>query len=538
MLTFKTAIMKRLPNYIFPLFVILTVSCKKQLDKQPLDQIASTTYWQTQSDAVQAVNQCYTYLTDIDDDCFLSCATDDSYAWSGWPVDVPGVGNGSATSQQGMFNQHWQHSYSAIAAANNVLDNIGRVPTSALADTLRSRYRSEARFIRAYYYQQLIGYYGAVPLIEHVQTPAQFDQPRTSADTVAAFVIAELTAIKDSLPLTYGAADQGRVTKGAALALLARTQLYQGDYTDAAAAAQSVMNLGVYSIDQGGFDNLFSGKNPNSPEVILAGQYLQPTYASGLATWMGGPTLGGWSEVTPTQKLVDDYECTDGQPITTSSLYHPNHPSENRDPRLLMTVMMPDTINVVNGDTINIEAPHSIDGLGQNNASFTGYYYKKYFPNVVNGQYYNNSFNNEILIRYAEVLLTYAEAKIELGQIDQSVYDAINQVRQRTGVGQPAATAVTYPDQASLRVLVRRERHVEFAVEPQRLFDIRRWKIADSVMTGPVYGVLNNFDPSRSDYGKHVQVEIRTFNPTRDYLWAIPENELLLNKALTQNLGW
>lgn len=203
-----------------------------------------------------------------------------------------------------------------------------------------------------------------------------------------------------------------------------------------------------------------------------------------------------------------------------------------------MTVMMPDAVNVVNGDTINIEAPHSIDGLGQNNASFTGYYYKKYFPSVVNGQYYNNSFNNEILIRYAEVLLTYAEARIEEDQIDQSVYDAINQVRQRTGVGQPAATATNYPDQASLRVLVRRERHVEFAIEPQRLSDIRRWRIADSVMSGPVLGVLNNFDPSRSDYGKHVQVEVRSFNAARDYLWAIPQNELLLNTNLSQNPNW
>jgi starch-binding outer membrane protein, SusD/RagB family len=530
--------MKRLPINILAIICLLAVSCSKQLNKQPLDEVASTTYWQTQNDAVQAVNNCYTALTDIDDDIFLSCATDDSYAWSGWPVDVPSVGNGSATSQQGMFDQHWSHSYSAIAAANVVLDNIGNVPASALSDTLRSRYRSEARFIRAYYYQQLIGYYGAVPLIVHVQTPSQFDVSRTSVDSVAAFVVSELTAIADSLPLTYDAADQGRVTRGAALAELARMQLYQGNYTAAATAAQSVMTLGVYSIDQGGFLSLFNGKNPNSPEIILAGQYLQPTYASGLATWMGGPTLGGWSEVTPTEKLVDDYECTDGQPITTSPLYSANTPSKNRDPRLLMTVMMPDAVNVVNGDTINITTPHSIDGLGQNNASFTGYYYKKYIPSVINGQYYDNSFNNEILIRYAEVLLTYAEAKIESNQIDQSVYDAINQVRQRTGVGQPAATTLTYPDQASLRTLVRRERHVEFAVEPQRLFDIRRWQTAATVMPGNVLGVLNNFDPTRSDYGQHVQVEVRAFNPARDYLWAIPENEILLNKNLNQNPNW
>jgi hypothetical protein len=530
--------MKKVFINIFASICLLSVSCTKQLNKQPLDQVASTTYWQTQSDAVQAVNQCYTYLGWIDVDIFLSCATDDSYAWSGWPVDVPAVGNGSATAQQGTFSDYWQHGYQAIAAANNVLDNIGNIPASALADTLRSRYRSEARFIRAYYYQQLIGLFGAVPLIEHIQTPSQFDAPRTSVDSVAAFVVSELNAIVDSLPTAYDAADQGRVTRGAALAELARTELFQGDYADAAIAAQTCMNLGVYSIDQSGFLNLFNGNNPNSPEVILAGQYLEPTVASGLDTWIGGPTLGGWSEVTPTEKLVDDYECTDGQPIATSPLYHPNTPSQNRDPRLLMTVMMPDAVNVVNGDTINIIAPHSIDGLGQNNASFTGYYYKKYIPTVINGQYYDNSFNNEILIRYAEVLLTYAEAKIEANQIDQTVYAAINQVRQRAGVGQPAVTAANYPDQVSLQTLVRRERHVEFAMEPQRLFDIRRWKIADSVMPGVLYGVLNNFDPSRTDYGQHVQVETRVFNPNRDYLWAIPQNELLLNKNLTQNPGW
>ena len=98
--------MKKVFINIFALICLLSVSCTKQLNKQPLDQIASTTYWQTQSDAEQAVNQCYTYLSWIDVDIFLSCATDDSYAWSGWPVDVPAVGNGSATAQQEIGRAH------------------------------------------------------------------------------------------------------------------------------------------------------------------------------------------------------------------------------------------------------------------------------------------------------------------------------------------------------------------------------------------------------------------------------------------------
>src|ERR1700744_3314453 len=111
MLPFKTFTMKRSFINIFIAACILVSSyCTKQLTKQPLDQLASTTYWTTQANAEEAVNQCYTYLSDIDDDIFLSAATDDSYAWSGWPVDVPSVGNGGATAQQGMFQQHRQHS--------------------------------------------------------------------------------------------------------------------------------------------------------------------------------------------------------------------------------------------------------------------------------------------------------------------------------------------------------------------------------------------------------------------------------------------
>ncbi len=257
--------MRRLPIYIAIITGLIFNSCSKQLDKQPLDAIASTTYWQTEADAVQAVNQCYVSLTDIDDDIFLSCATDDSYAWSGWPVDVPSVGNGSATSQQGMFDQHWSHSYTAIASANNVLDNIDKIPSTALDDSTRNRLKGEARFIRAYYYQQLIGYYGDVPLIQHVQKPGQFDVARTPADSVEAFVISELSAIAGSLPTTYDAADQGRVTRGAALAEEARMYLYMGDYTDAITAAQAVINLGVYSIDQHGSHSLFDGSNKSSP---------------------------------------------------------------------------------------------------------------------------------------------------------------------------------------------------------------------------------------------------------------------------------
>jgi len=512
------------------------MGCSKMLDKQPLDAASTTTYWKTEADAEQAVNNCYRSLTDIDNDIFLSSATDDSYAWSGWPLDIAGAANGSATATLGTFDHYWSHSYQAIAAANNVLDNMDKIPASAIDETIRKRLKGEARFIRAYFYQQLTGFYGDVPLITHIQSPSEFDAPKTPKDSVALFVVSEIDDFANDLPLSYDASNLGRVTQGAALALKARVLLYEGKWPEAAAASQAVMNLGIYNIEQGGYLSLFDGTNKSSKEIILAGQYIKDVYASGVTTWVGGPSLGGWSEIAPLQRLVDDYECTDGKTIDQSPLYNASTPYNNRDNRLTLTVAVPGT--VINGTTIDVTAPNSIDGLGKNNASFTGYYFKKYIPADVGANWWSNSYNDEILIRYAEVLLTYAEAKIEANDIDASVYDAINQIRQRTGVNQPAVTPADYATQADLRTLVRRERHVEFAVEPQRLFDIRRWKTAEIVMPGNAYGILNNFDPTRSDYGQHILVESRNFDPARDYLWAIPQNELDLNKNLTQNTSW
>ncbi len=516
------------------LLVAGLAACKKDaLDKQPLDASSGTTYWKNETNAVQAVNNIYRYMGDFTDRIFLSCATDDSYSWSNWPSDVQYAGNGSATSSTGTFGHYWNNFYTMIGAANNVLDNINKV--NGMSPEMKNRLVGESRFLRAYAYQQLIGMYGDVPLVTHVQAVEEFNVPRTPKADVATFIVKELDTIADFLPVTYAAADAGRVTKGAVLALKARTYLYQGDWANAAAAAQAVMNSGTYTIDND-YLSLFNGTNKNSSEIILSGRYLENTYANATATWVGGPTLGGWGQVVPLQSLIDDYECIDGNTREKSPLYDSSKPFENRDPRLKLTVVVPGS--TVNGKNIDVSKPGSIDALGQNNASFTGYYYKKYIPAVIAGTWENNSANDIVLLRYAEVLLTYAEAKIEAGQIDQSVYDAINKVRARNGVNMPAVTAAKASSPAELRTIIRRERHVEFPLEDNRFFDIRRWKIAEQVMTGNAYGILNNFNSSRADFGQHVLVEKRNFNPARDYVWAIPQNEVDLNKALVQNPGW
>ncbi|GGF16347.1 RagB/SusD family nutrient uptake outer membrane protein [Echinicola rosea] len=520
--------------YITALFatLLLATSCSDFLDRQPLDEVSSGNYWATSDDGVKAVNNCYRYLGDSWYRIFLSAATDDSYSWSNWPADVQFVGNGSATSSQSYFSHFWTQHYNTIAAANNVLDNIDEIPS--MDEGLRERLKAEAKVIRAYAYQQLVGYFGDVPLVTYIQPIEEFEVARTPKEEVVDFIVQELEAAGEVLPESYSGEDVGRVTKGAALALEARTLLYAERWEEAAQVAAEVMALN-YAID-GDYLSLFDGTNTNSPEIILAAQYIKNTYPTASATWLGAPSLGGWGQVVPLNSLVETYECTDGLPIGESPLYDSENPFENRDPRLGMTIILPGT--EVNGITIDVTQTGSIDQLGQNNASYSGYYYKKGVPADIEGNWDGNSHNDEVLIRYAEVLMIYAEAKTQMGEIDQSVYDAINAIRSRPGVGMPDVTSATAPSQDALMEVIMRERRVEFALEEHRLFDIRRWEIAEDVMPGTALGIFNDFDESRGDFGEHVRVEERQFDPQRDYLWAIPVNEIEINPNLEQNPNW
>ncbi len=235
------------------LFIIATAcisftACKKDfLDQQPQASVSRDDYWKTQADAINAVSNCYRQLGDVDNRMFISGATDDSYAWSNWPSEVLYVGNGSATPDNNVFGNFWRNFYRMIASCNDVLDNIDRVPN--LADSLRNRLRGEARFVRAYAYQQLIGMYGDVPLITHIQSIDEFKASRTPRSEVATFIANEMDTISNMLPTSYGSSDFGRATKGAALALKARTMLYEGKWQEAATAAKAVIDGNYFTID-------------------------------------------------------------------------------------------------------------------------------------------------------------------------------------------------------------------------------------------------------------------------------------------------
>jgi hypothetical protein len=246
------------------------------------------------------------------------------------------------------------------------------------------------------------------------------------------------------------------------------------------------------------------------------------------------------NNLAPSQELVNAYIMTNGKAITEAgSGYDENNLSANRDPRLTATIVYdkyswlnPDNttqiIYIKPGSTVAPAAnTNEYSTAGQGTA--TGYYWRKYFdPNSVAGF---NSGTNKHLIRYAEVLLDYAEAKQSLGQMTAAIWDkTIKIIRQRAGFID--AGALDFPGTANMTNIIRNERRCEFAMEGLRIDDIRRWKIAETVMNGWLHGA--KYGDISVDNG-YLRVQQRTFNAAKHYLWPVPPSERALNSNLTQN---
>src|SRR5699024_2651294 len=283
-------------------------------------------------------------------------------------------------------------------------------------------------------------------------------------------------------------------------AIRARTALHAERWEEAIISAKAVMDLGIYALHPN-FEELFTYAGESSQEIIFAFQYLrdQETKTHPTPRRFLSRNAQGHSNLIPSQALVDMYTCVDGQEIDKSPLYDPEKPFENRDPRLGFTVVLPgteffgfqfethkDSVQCWNY-SYNTSTPVRIDNQEATNAyaTFSGYCWKKYVD-FEDKDFVANSELNVIQSRYAEVLLIYAEAKIEANDIDQTVYDAINEVRQRPSVEMPLITSGK--TQIELRELVRKERTYELANEGFRMIDLRRWKLAEKMMNSIVYG--------------------------------------------------
>lgn len=525
--------MKLLNCYIILFGTVLLSSCKKELlDTFPNDRLSTDVFWKTENDAKLAVNALY---TDLDSTNIITWDALTDIAHTNQPFHAQAyIELGAYDIATAKVYDEWRIAYRGIQAVNYFLENVSKVPSTNTA--LINQLTGEAKTLRAYQYIKLAGFYGDVPLITKTLSISEAATvSRTPITEVYNFIDKELADAALLLPAGYGAADKGRITKGAALALKARSDLFAGRYQLAADAADQVMKLG-YGLYES-YQRLFSYAAENNKEVILDKQFIKDIYSNNIfITIAPYSQKNSNSNFVPTKALVDAYQTTDGKSITDpTSRFDPYNPYLRRDPRLRFSVFLEG--DVLPSGLVFKPNPNSgtADAIGSTYiASTTGYNIKKY----INTEDYANPANsgiNIILLRYAEVLLTYAEAKIELNQLDQTVYDAINTIRnKRDDVKLPSIAANR--TQAELREIVRQERKVELAFEGLRLFDIRRWRIAETVMNGPVYGItyVNN--------GQLVTVQSaafnRVFDKSRHYLWPIPQKETNLNPNLTQNPNW
>ncbi|HZH73017.1 MAG TPA: RagB/SusD family nutrient uptake outer membrane protein, partial [Mariniphaga sp.] len=444
---------------------------------------------------------------------------------------------GGLNSSNRWIDHFWETSYERIALANNFLEN---VPGIEMDENKKAMMLAEARFWRAYTHFNLGLYFGNVPIVTEVLSIEEANSvTQSSQEQVINFAEQELEAILEHLPVDRPLEEMGRVSRGAALGFLGRIKLYQQEWSEAADVFKRIIDSGVYSIDPR-FREIFWEIGETSPEHILAIQYATDINNSQLQKILRPSSYGGFHQYNVHHRLVDTYLMTDGLPSDESPLYDPENPYDNRDPRLLYTVLIPE-VSTFAGQ-LYVAHPDSTNSLDRVNLyNWTGYTINKYLDE----NYYPGNRDrwggNWTLIRYAEVLLGYLEAMLESGApITQELLDlTINQLRGREAVDMPF---VTETNPSALREIVRRERVTELAMEGVAYYDLLRYGNAAETIRGNYYGMKVTNDPENytllpvNDEGYMFYAE-RNF---RDHntIWPIPQTELDINPNLVQNPGY
>lgn len=423
--------------------------------------------------------------------------------------------DGGANSQQmdnfpvlpnnGLVNALWTGHFGLINKCNNALFQIENNRGIVSTPEQRQLATAEARFLRGYAYFNMVRFFGSVPLFDRLFTDpaAQNNIPQSSPAELYAFIENDLTFAATNLPVQWDRRFVGRITRGAALGMLAKVYLYQGKWALAESTSRQVMNLGVYDLSTP-YNVIFSEAGENSKESVFEVQATATAtittdngiqYASVQGVRGAGIWNYGWGFNSPSEQLANAYEAG--------------------DPRRARTILFTSTATTpgitINGETTPTGLPNPR-------------YNHKVHPSTSFVNQINNRgawWMNVRILRYADVVLMNAEAAIELGG-DANLTVArnnINAVRARARSGNAAILPdITATTQADLRLALRRERRAELGMEHERFFDIVRWGISNQVM---------------QDAGK------TSYSESRDRLLPIPQVQIDLTRGvLKQNPGY
>lgn len=538
----KSLLYKRLT---FVLIFASIFSC--EVERLPETSISDQTFWRSETDLIAATNYLYIFVPGFNNEDVWS---DDAIGLSSNQIS-----DGSRLAPS--TDANYTEPYRLIRAANNIIEKAPLAASNVAAATL-DRYVADARFFRAWGYFSLVQKYGSVPLILKILSDESPEllEPASPREKIFDQIYQDLDFAIAKLPTmaTLGAANYGKISKTAAQAFKARVALFEGTrskfhgYGDpmkhlnlAVEASKAIIDGRQHALYANYFD-LFqmAGEGFANKEniivkpygVSLADRVLTHTYFRG--------TLENGNK-NPTKSLVDSYLMTDGLPITKSPLYKTPVVSTdvftNRDERLSHSVFKKGDPYIFTKKIFDI-SPLVFQK--------TGFCFRK-FSNIDD---WNNqaSFIDRPILRYAEVLLIYAEAKFELTNsiTDADLDISINLLRARGKIAKLTNALVTN-NSLSMRDEIRRERRVELAQEGHRYWDIIRWKTAEIELPKPVlgnfffkaeFGTATTVNLTPDNFILVTPASFRKFNPAKDYLWPMPLNEISLNPNLKQNPGW
>ncbi|GAA4279623.1 RagB/SusD family nutrient uptake outer membrane protein [Gaetbulibacter aestuarii] len=508
---------------IFGVLFAVTSCGKEFIERSSPTEIAENNFWQSEQDAFLALNGVYSALQSkslyggnlngwqgfagfdgLGDNAF------NQYKWEGLGVFM----EGTADPSSGPLNQIWNDSYTGIARVNQVIKNVQTISEDLVDAETKKQLLGQGYFLRGLLYFNLAVYFEDAPLITEPQTLDEAYVPKNTYDEIIAQVREDLKFASANLPEAYPDNLYGYATKGAALGLFARVQLYNKVYDGPDGVldlTQQAMGLG-YSLDPD-YAGLFTPEKEQSPEIVFSVRFLR-----GAAT-QNGETFSGTYQGTPKvdqrpmPNLVNDYYCTDGLPVTTSPLFNPADERDNRDPRAIATIYF-------KGDQYYDNPVKIFPGNGP-----TGYGMRKYIrrgPDAEGNASFGEGSQDFYVIRYADILLMRAEAMAETGDVAGATA-LVDQIRAR--VNMPSVESVEGAvGQQEMIQIVRHERRVELALEGLRFMDLKRWGEIEEGFNRAIADPVGPYNPSYQ--GKKSEV------------FPIPQNEIDVNPNLVQNPAW
>lgn len=484
------------------LLAIMSSGCSNFLEESPQGFFSSSTFYKSQDDALVAITGVYNIASFVNSSnqlwVFGDVASDDAVkgGLAGDQIDVQFIDQFNYLRTNTVLSSVWQYYYEGITRANYLLYY---VPGIAMEATLKARILGEAKFLRAYFYFNLVNIYGEIPLkVLPPFSSLEINIPKSSTADIYKQITTDLVDAAKVLSKTYTGANLGRATKGAAWGLLAKVNLYQQNWSDVLVAIDSLEGSASYKLVSV-YKNNFIKITQNNAESIFEIQHLNaqsPSLGSYLNQYFSPATYNGYYFNTPLQNFVDEFEVTSGT---------------IPDPRLDYTVGRAGN-KWVNGE--NFDPTWSP----------TGYLNRKHSASTKDDPIIGNSGLNYVYLRYADILLMKAEALNELNHVSESIVP-LNLVRKRAresylfdqdlvGFGTVPTNLlpdVTATSQAALRSAIQHERRVELGFEFHRYFDLMR-------------------------YGQQVAegaLGTTSFSFTKNRYFLIPQSELDTNPAIT-----